>query len=305
MEVKMYYRFFRIFLVFTLCSTSFFSFGSASEWIDFEVKNGKVIVPAKIEGIKVKAVLDTGLKKHYISDSFLAKHPISERKGQSITIKDTTTEKNKFLYNQVQLDIFGFENKLDTMIPTSVSEGDIVLGSGFFFNFVMQFDFSNQRLRFLERGSINLKEVENIEMRLHRQSALPIVKVKLDNKKSVWVILSTGSKEGLRLDRLVVESEGWDKSLPSQSIEITEINGKQSYDIMNLPKVEFGPFSIDEVSTAFSKKGAKFQLLDNNSFTGSYMKGMDVKGVLGYDILQHFLITVDFKNGRMHVGIPE
>lgn len=299
------YCFSRLVIILILISFPHYSFGNASEWINFEIRNGKVVVPAKIEGIEIKAVLDTGLKKHYISDSFLSKHPISDRKGQSITIKDTTTEKNKFIYNQVGLDIFGFSNKLDTMIPTSVSEGDIVLGSGFFFNFVMQFDFPNRRLRFLDRNAVNLKKVENIEMRLHRQSALPIVKVNLNNKKSVWTILSTASKEGLRLDRLVVESEGWDKLIPSKTIEITEVNGSQTYDLISFPKVEFGPFNIDEVSTAYSKSDVKFQLLDNDSFTGSYIKGMEVKGILGFDILQHFLITVDFKNGRMHVGLPE
>lgn len=284
---------------------SFNTFCSTSEWINFEVKNGKVIVPATIEGIGIKAVLDTGSEEHYISNAFLLKHPLANRKGKTESIQDMTTEKKKFIYNQVQLGIFGFENKLDRMIPTEVSEGDIVLGSGFFFNFVMQFDFPKKRLRFLQRESVNLKKAENIEMRLHRQSALPIIKVTLDDKKSIWTIMSTAAAEGLRLDRLVIESEGWDKSLETKNLDIIQVNGTQTYDLISMPKIDFGPYKIDDVSTAFSKKGVRFELLDNNAFTGSNMKGMDVKGVLGYDILQHFLITVDFKYGNMHVGLSE
>ena len=284
---------------------SFVTSAGTSQWIDFEVINGKVVVPAKIEGVDVKAILDTGLEEHYISNSFLSTHSLNDRKGKAVSIQDKSSEKKKFLYNQIQLDIFGFKNKLDKMIPTEVSEGDIVLGSRFFFNFVMQFDFPNRRLRFLERKAINLKEAENIEMRIHRQSDLPIVKVKLNNTKSVWTILSTGSQEGLLLDRLVVESEGWVQLGQESSIEITQINGIQSYDLMKITKVQFGPFNIDDVSAAYSKKGMKFELLDNSAFTGSNMRGMDVKGVLGYDILQHFLITVDFKYGYMHIGLPE
>ena len=296
---KVRYVFFLLFIV------SFGSSASTSEWIKFEVINGKLVVPAEIEGIEVKAVLDTGSENHFVSSSFLSRHPISDRKGQAESFQDRSIEKKKFRYNQVQLDIFGFKNKLDTMIPTEVSEGDIVLGSGFFYNFVMQFDFPNKRLRFLERSSVNLKQVENIEMRTHRQSELPIVKVKLNNQKSVWAIISTGLQQGFLLDRLVIEGQNWDTPRDIKSINITQANGDQSYDLMTLDKVEFGPFNIDDVSTAYSKKDEKFSLVDNSAFTGSNMKGMDVKGLVGYDVLQHFLITIDFKYGHMHVGLAE
>ena len=293
------------FLLFIFILIKPFSSIAATEWIDFKIVNGKVVVPAKIEGVTVNAILDTGQKEHYISELFLESHPLADRKGKSIDVKDTTTEARKFLYNQVKLDIFGFSNKLDDMRPTKIDDGDIILGIGFFHNFVMQFDYPKRKLRFLERKSIDLRSAENIDMRLHRQSALPIVKVNLDDSKSIWTVISTGAKEGLKVDRTIIDKQGWDKSLPSTSIEIVEINGPQTYELSNIPKVEFGPFKVDGVSIAYPQAGKRFELLNSESFTGSNLKGMDVKGVLGYDLLQHFLITVDFKYGHIHVGLSE
>ncbi|MDP2635355.1 MULTISPECIES: signal protein PDZ [unclassified Pseudoalteromonas] len=282
-----------------------FNLFAATQWIDFKVVNGKVVVPAEIEGIAVNAILDTGQKEHYISEQFLISHPLADRKGKSIDVKDTSTEARKFLYNQVKLDIFGFNNKLDEMRPTKIDDGDIILGIGFFHNFVMQFDYPKRKLRFLDRKSIDLRAAENIDMRLHRQSALPIVKVNLNDSKSIWALISTGAQEGLKVERTIIENQGWDKSLASTPVEIVEINGPQTYELSNIPKVEFGPFNVDAVSIAYPQEGKRFELLNSDSFTGSNLKGMDVKGVLGYDLLQHFLITVDFKYGHMHVGLSE
>ena len=38
---------------------------------------------------------------------------------------------------------------------------------------------------------------------------------------------------------------------------------------------------------------------------GSRVKGRKVEAIIGYDVLKHFVLTIDYYGGRMHVGLPK
>lgn len=37
----------------------------------------------------------------------------------------------------------------------------------------------------------------------------------------------------------------------------------------------------------------------------SRLKSKKVRGILGYDVLKHFILTVDYAEGLGHIAIPE
>jgi len=39
--------------------------------------------------------------------------------------------------------------------------------------------------------------------------------------------------------------------------------------------------------------------------TGSRIKGQKIQGLIGYDVLKHFLITIDHRSGHAHIGLPD
>ncbi|WP_404390553.1 aspartyl protease family protein [Pseudoalteromonas phenolica] len=283
-----------------LCFISFFS-SANSDWIKFEIINGKMVVPIKVEGQNVKAILDTSGEGHYISESFAKLGKLDARKTSPVIVEDNISEVYKPLYQQVGINVFGFDITLDEMQLAVLPEAEVKLGAGFFFNFVYQFDYPNKRLRLLDRKSVNLKKVKNIEMRAHRQTGLPIVKVGINNKEDAWFAMGTGLTEGLRITRSHAKSLGLTEQEVSK-VEVADLNALREYDQVNLPEIKFGPFSLSNVKTIFYKDDTRYELYDNRARTGSRVKGVMVKGALGYDVLQHFVITVDFKNGYMHVG---
>lgn len=261
-----------------------------------------MVVPIVVEGKEVKAVLDTSGEAHYISEEFAKSATMASRKGQNVDVEDNISEVKKPAYSQVDVNVFGFDIKLDEMLPIVLPEADVQLGSGFFFNFVYQFDYPNKRLRLLDRKSVDLKSAENIEMRVHKRTGLPIVKVDLNGQEEAWFAMATGKTEGLRITRAHANTLGLTKSSDIKNVDVADLNALRQYNQAVLPKIQFGPFSLSSVKTIFYKDDTRYELYDNRARTGSRVKGVPIKGSLGYDVLQHFVITVDFKNGYMHVG---
>lgn len=43
----------------------------------------------------------------------------------------------------------------------------------------------------------------------------------------------------------------------------------------------------------------------STSLIGPHIRSKNVKLIVGYEVLKHFVLTVDYKQGRMRVGLPE
>ena len=52
-------------------------------------------------------------------------------------------------------------------------------------------------------------------------------------------------------------------------------------------------------------EGQKMNISDKTSrTTAGVQKGIHAKGLLGYDVLKHFVLTLDTKNWRAHIAAP-
>ena len=69
--------------------------------------------------------------------------------------------------------------------------------------------------------------------------------------------------------------------------------------------MQFGPFELENVLVTIPAEGKNSYLDSQYEKTGSRLKGKKVQGIIGYDVLKHFLITVDYKGGHAHIGLPE
>ena len=70
-------------------------------------------------------------------------------------------------------------------------------------------------------------------------------------------------------------------------------------DSFTLSEMSFGPFVLENISISVPAEG------QNENFSTTYGYGKSIKGILGYDVLKHFVLTIDYKTGYMHVGLPE
>lgn len=296
----------RVFLL-ILIITSRNAYAGVTPWLDFELDNGHIKIPVTVSGIEAKAILDSGSQVNAINQSFINKNKLKYSSGQKIIIKGIYGKEKKPTYNNVPTELFGTQFDLDSLVPIRLGKANnaLLIGAGFFNKFIVQIDYPNKKMRLLTRDAVDLKKLKNIEMKSHRETGMPIVKVNLNNQKNVWLLLDTGNSGGLFLKRSIATGNGW---LEEFSVEDSISIGANTFGVnqtFQLPSLQFGPFELENILTSVPAEGQKTQSFASSSGSFSRIKGKNIKGLLGYDILKHFLITLDYKAGRMHVGIPQ
>jgi hypothetical protein len=282
------------------------AFGGASKWIEFQLDRGHITIPIKVLGQSGRAVLDSGANINGINSQFVLANKNEFTPSGKVEIAGVFGRSQRSTYNSVPVELYGVNVELDNMVEIRDFKSLVLLGQDFFAQMVMQIDYPNKRMRMIEHGSINLKKLKNIDMRLNKRIGMPIVKTRLNDEKNIWVLMDTGSTGGLFIERMVAHSAGWldeyrvEKGLVSGIVETNVVEN------FHLPEVQFGPFGIKNVSTTVVADGHSVKPISKSaSIVGSHRRSKSVKGIVGYEVLKHFVLTVDYKHGRMHVGLPE
>lgn len=69
--------------------------------------------------------------------------------------------------------------------------------------------------------------------------------------------------------------------------------------------VKFGPYEIGDVKVSFPAEGQKTNLESQYERTGSRIGGKRVVGLIGYDLLKDFVVTLDYRYGKLHIALPQ
>lgn len=294
-------------LLLTLLLCTFNCAAGTTDWIDFNLEGGHVKIPAKISNIDTYAILDTGAQINAINKAFVNKHQLSFEKGSKTRVQGVFGTEDKPTLRDVPVSFFGIESTLNkiTQLSLGYHTNGLLLGSGFFDKFVTQLDYPNKKMRLITHDSIKLNEFENIEVQSQKGTGMPIVKVGLPNDEHLWLLLDTGNAGGLIVKRKVANKMGWLKNTNVESgitMGATSIAATESF---RIPTLQFGPFELEQVLVTIPALGQKSQLGSQYQNAGSKIKGRKVQGIIGYDVLKHFLITIDYKGGHAHIGLPE
>jgi hypothetical protein len=296
-------------LLIALCLTvlSFCSHAAVTPWLDFHLENGHIKVPATVSGIPSKILLDTGAQVNGINPHFINKNKLDLDKGGKTRIKGVYGTENKTTYHNVPINFFGMDTEVDDAVEINLGFHDnaLLFGAGFFRQFVIQLDYPNQKMRLITHDSVNLNDTENIKMLKQRGSGMPIVEVMLSNEKSIWLVLDTGNNGGMVVKRSVAQSMGWLDEIERESGISTGVNTSGMTESFRIPWLKFGPFEMENVLVSIPAKGESANLESQYKTTGTHIRGKKVQGLIGYDVLKHFLITIDYKSGHAHIGLPE
>jgi len=287
-------------LIFTLFATS--AFASDDGWFKAQVKDNYIHVPIKLNGVDTTAIIDTGSTVNYISKSFIAQHGNKLSKGGVTTVPNVWDDNRYQVYNQVPITLFENEFEMDDLIESDIPSGDLVIGMHFFRFFILQIDYPNQRVRMLNRKSVDMAKFNNIDSRVEGDNGLPIVKLGLNGEKDAWFLLDTATTVGLKIERNLTESRGWLSDFKESRVEIKDLNRTDEMTQINLPKVQFGPFEIESVKSVVPDKGQSLDLKPRYEKDFSRIKGKKLHGTVGYDILKHFVVTIEYQTGFVHIG---
>lgn len=277
-----------------------------SEWIAFEHKRGHISIPVVLNGERTTAILDTGASGNGISEAFLARHAGEYGLGRAINVRGVFGERRVRLVDDIQAQMFGYNFKIGQLMPMRTNSFDFLVGLPFFENYIVQIDYPNGRLRLIDHDSLKLRKVSNVKMKRSRGSSHPLVRVSLNDEYKLWVTFDTGASLGLLIKRFDAERFDWLEKYGTEQARGIGVNGiVAETERFNLPRLDIGPFTLENVPVTVPAEGQEM----NFASGGQHGRQRDLNnfnsdGLLGYEILKHFVVTIDFKRSLLHLEPP-
>jgi len=295
-------------IVLVLCCYSSAS-ADVSTWVAVEISNGQIILPVFLAGEPARALLDTGSSGHGISERFLEAHEGTYSRGRHITVRGIKEDRDTNMINGVHLDIFGVEFDMNRLLPIQLDDVDFVLGLPFFELFIVQIDYPNKRMRVITRDSLDLRKFSNVKMKRAGGVGHPQVRVDLNGEYKGWLMLDTGNNGPILLRRSIAERKGWLDKYATIKDATTGVNdvalGTQTF---SLPSMTIGPVELENVLVSVPAEGEDSQLTGFDPIewsTGTHIKkAKRTDGIVGFDILKHFVVTIDFNRSLLNLDVP-
>jgi len=296
----------RAFIIVVALFWATFSSAAVSEWVPFESHNGLILMPITIYGEEARALLDSGAAGGAVSEHFLSQHEGKYSTGQQITLEGINSQRQANLINDVRLGIFGVEFELDRLYPVQIEFADFVIGMPFFDSFILQIDYPNKRLRIIEHGSLDLKSFANVKLRRAHASPQVKVQVEFEDEYKPWLLFDTGSNGGVFLQRSKVDALGWLEKYSLVESKARGVNKTARVERFNVPLMSFGPYELENVIVTVPAAGEATNInrIGEDWVYGSRRRGNSSDGILGYDVLKHFVVTLDLKHKLMHIEAP-
>lgn len=274
-------------------------------WLPFVLSNGAVLIEIEVAGETAHALIDSGAEFNGINQAYVEKHKNKLNYGGRIIVQGVFGEEEVAMVTGFASKLFGYEFKLVDLVPVQMNEPLLLLGQPFLSNFIVQFDYPNQKIRLLPHSAVDMKKVANVDMKKSRGRNLPVIKVDIAKDQGIWLTLDTGNTGGLVVSRQLAEEQDWLKLLPAVKHEASGVTGSGNVESFQIPYLKIGPYELEDVFVTVPADGQKMNISDKTGrTTAGVQKGINSKGLLGYDILKHFVLTLDTKNWRAHIAAP-
>lgn len=276
----------------------------ASEWVEIKVIDGFLMLETKVSGVPGFSIIDTGADFNAVNDAFLSSAGLSYENGRFIEVSGVFSTQRRYTYSEIPVTVFGSNINFHDVVGLNMRSPDIqmILGASFLEGYIFQFDYPNQRMRLITRDSVDLKKIQNIKTSKNRWGGAPLVRVSLSDKSDAWLMMDTGSTGGILLDRDVARRLGWLDNHASVIGEATGVISSGRMEYFTVPSIGFGPVKVADVQVSVPAEGETLELFEKYTPTGTRIPiSGKSKGLLGYDILQHFVITIDYEKGYVHV----
>ena len=281
---------------------------SATQWMPITVERGLVVIDVKINGHSAKAMLDTGAESNAVSKAFLETNSVKFRKGDPLVLTGVYGQEKANFVNGLEIELLGNKLAFDNLIPMSGNPRfDVILGMPFFHSLIVQLDYPNQKMRLASRDSINLKDFANVKLKSNESKSQLVTPVIIDGFK-VDLLFDTGNSGGILLHRPFAERKGWIEKYKQTEAKSSGVVSKSvAIDILSLPEMQFGPFTLEDILVSIPEEG-KSKRLRNSKRGLRDRENVNYRGILGYDILKHFVLTLDARRGLpvsyTHLTLP-
>lgn len=277
---------------------------AVSNWIPFNNDDGHISIPVTVNGVETRALLDTGASGNGISERFLANHEAEYKRGRQVIVSGIVGERKVRLINGLEIGMFGTEFEIDQMMPIRLHNADVLIGLGFFNNFIMQIDYPNSQLRIITHDSLKLRKLANVRMKKAAGSQQPIVSVDMNGEAKLWLTLDTGNNTGIIIPRRSATRFDWLEKYGTTESRLAGVTKSTDVERFNLPELTIGPIVLENVIVIVPGEGERTNVGKGvTARLGTRITEISSDGILGYDVLKHFVVTIDYKHSLLHLGV--
>jgi len=294
-----------------------------SEWVDIRIEAGQILIPSTIDGQSGESIINMGSRRSFVNSAFLSTHTLALDYGRDITIAGVHKNAPQPFVRRLPIDLFGETMILQYPVVADLGSSNVqmLLGGGLLQRLIFQFDFPNQRMRLMPRNAINLRKTGNVETKRDAPSGLPMVRVRLNNQANLWLTLNTGMSSGMLVRKRTARRHGWLEKFPAKPTISQGIHSTADMLTFNLPTMEIGPYTLESPIVSVAQGPKEPAVFQRKSILGPELRttsplteriGVKYKnfsnqsdGFLGYDVLKHFVLTVDYKTAAVHLSQPE
>lgn len=274
----------------------------ADGWIGFDGSRGHVVLDIKVNGVPASAILDTGADTATISASLAERAGIELNQNRRTRIVGVHGQQEVPTSGRFTLELADTSVEVDALPVTPLDGFDLVVGRAMFEWAVVQIDYPNHRIRFLRPEVVDFDG--NVKFRATKRGA-PMIRGRLAGKNS-WMLLDTGNAGPTLLKRKFVLRN----DLDAHRAEDLVITGRGairrgSRHLLSVPRFHLGPFEFESLLATYStRRNDGFDA--ERTLHGSRLRTDRVSydGILGYDVLRNFVVTMDLKRGRVHLATP-
>lgn len=284
-------------------------YAGASAWVPLEIRNGHLLMDVTINGQPAKALLDTGSTGNGISEAWLARNKGEFSRGRYIRLQGLKEDYETTEINGLKVGMFGTEIDLNSLWPMHAAGADLIIGVPFFNLFVVQIDYPGERMRIVDHDSLDLRKFSNVKMEWSTSTLVPMVQVDLNGDMKAWLDLDTGNNGGIVIKRKQAENLGWLERFNSEEGRLTGTSGEAARtESFALPAMTIGPFEMENVKVTVPAEGEHLYLTTRRSVerqTGTRIRqGKQSDGLLGFDVLQHFIVSIDYRRELVNFDVP-
>lgn len=295
------------FVKLTMC-LAFFTQAAQADWQPFTLENGHIIIDVEISGQAGRAMLDRGTSINVIRRDLVEKFGHDFKKFGMTEVNGVDGTRREQVYGGIPVTLLDTDILLNGVVAGDIDNVELILGGGYFSNAIIQIDYPNLRFRRLSKKSVDLKEHANVPMKNARGSRLPAIQVEVNGVK-VWLILDTGNSSGILVKRKFATESGW---LTDETV-VTKQTGSgvfESETTLNfyMDSLKIGPYGLENVAVHVPEEDHvnDFGRYVAGSKAGTRIKsGAQAKGLIGYDVLKHFVVTIDYSSNRAHLYLPK
>ena len=287
------------------CSVFFCGLAHASitPWINFQIVDGFIVIPTEVHGIKGHSVIDTGAQSTGIAESFVEKNNLQLARSAPQQVAGVNATATRKTYRDVPVTLMGAELVFARLVDLDLGDRpQLLIGADFLRTLYFQFDYPNKRLRAISRDAFDLKKLSNVKSRVDSVSRLPMVQVRLNDQKNLWLAIDTGNTLGLIIKRGVAKKAGWLNEYEVEKLNTRGVVGSSEMEMFRLPLLAIGPYNVRNASVAVPSEGKVAPVF--SSLRGGLRGRGRVQGLLGYDVLKNFIVTFDYRSGSMVLELP-